>query len=136
MFNITKVSENRVDIEFSGIKNAQMMEIALDDLDNATRDIKDGHMMFDVIEYNLPSIDAIAVEFSRLPSMFGMMGKFSKTAVLSDILLVKMIAELQGFLIPGIEIKAFSRDERDSAEAWLDSTPQRGLKELKVDIKK
>ncbi len=135
MFNITKVSENRVDIEFSGIENAQMMEKALDDLDNATRDMKDGHMMFDVIEYNLPSIDAIAVEFSRLPSMFGMMGKFSKAAVLSDIFLVKMIADVEGFLIPGIEIKAFDRNENVAAEAWLSNNPDLASKVLPVEIK-
>lgn len=41
-------------------------------------------MLYDVIDFHLPSLGAIAIEFSRLPSMFGLIKKFRRAAVLTD----------------------------------------------------
>ena len=76
-------------------------------------------MLYDVIDFHLPSLGAIAIEFSRLPSMFGLMKKFDRAAVLTDKTWLKKISEFEGHLFPGLEIKAFDRDQREEAEAWL-----------------
>ena len=60
------------------------------------------------------------IEFARLPSMLGLIGRFKKAAVLSDMTWLKQISQAEGLLIPGITIKGFNRDEREEAIQWLD----------------
>ena len=121
MFRVTRISENRLDIELSGKLNSEEMKNALDELIEKSKDIEKGKMLYDVIEFHLPSLSAVAIEFSRLPSMFGFIRKFDRAAVLTDKNWIKKISELEGKLIPGLEIKAFDRDHNDEAEAWLSS---------------
>jgi len=118
MFKITR-KNNRIEIEISGKLDTQNMIIALDELVSLSENIENGTMLFDVIDYHLPSLGAIKEEFSRLPSMLGFMKKFTRAALLTDKTWLKMIAELEGAVYPGLEIKAFRRNQRSEAEAWL-----------------
>ncbi len=120
MFIVTQSAQNRLDIALSGKLNSEEMKIALDELEEKSKNIKNGTMLYDVVDFNLPSIGAIAIEFSRLPSMLGLVKKFTKAAVLTDKTWIKKISELEGALIPGLEIKGFSREQKAEAEAWLD----------------
>jgi len=117
MFKVTANGTNRLDIELSGKLNADEMKIALDDLVNKSKDIENGKMLYEVIDFQLPTFSAIMVEFSRLPSMLGLIRKFDRAAVLT----VKMVSEFEGALYPGLEIKAFNRDQKAEAEDWLSS---------------
>jgi len=119
MFKVIKKGTNRLDIELSGKLNAEEMKQALDELAEKSEGIEHGRMLYDVVEFHLPSLDAIAIEFSRLPSMFGLIKKFDRAAVLSDKTWLKKASELEGILIPGLEIKAFDRNQKAEAEAWL-----------------
>ena len=119
MFRITQKGMNRLDIELSGKLNSEEMKIALDELVSKSENMEHGTMLYDVIDFHLPSLGAIAIEFSRLPSMFGLMKKFDRAAVLTDKTWLKKVSEFEGHLFPGLEIKAFDRDQREEAEAWL-----------------
>jgi hypothetical protein len=110
---------NRLDIEMSGKLNAEEMKIALDELVSKSKNIENGKMLYEIIDFHLPSLGAIGIEFSRLPSMFGLMKKFDRAAVLTDKAWLQKASELEGVLYPGLEIKAFSRDQKAEAEAWL-----------------
>ena len=78
-------------------------------------------MLYEVIDFHLPSLGAITIEFSRLPAMLGLMKKFNRAAVLTDKAWLKKVSEIEGALFPGIVIKAFNRDQKEEAEAWLSS---------------
>ena len=121
MFKVTRVNENRLDIKMSGKLNSEQMGNALDELVSKSEGIENGRMLYDVVDYHLPSLGAIGIEFSRLPSMLGLMNNFDRAAVLTDIAWLKMISEFEGVLYPGLEIKAFSREQKVEAEAWLSS---------------
>jgi len=121
MFKVTQRGANRLDIEVRGKLNSEEMKIALDELVNKSKKIEKGQMLYDIIDFHLPSLGAIAVELSRLPSMFGLIKKFDRAAVLTDKNWLKKASELEGMLIPGLEIKAFDRDQKDEAKAWLSS---------------
>ena len=121
MFKITPNGENRLDIEMSGKLNAEDMNIALDEFVKKSKDIENGRMLYKVIDFHLPSLDAIKIEFSRLPEMFGLMKKFDRAAVLTDKAWLKKVSELEGALFPGLEIKAFDIEQKAEAEAWLSS---------------
>lgn len=119
MFKITPNGPSRLDIEMSGKLNTEEMKQALDELFSKSEQIEKGVMLYDVIDYHLPSLGAIAVEFSRLPAMFALLKKFNRAAVLSDKTWLKKVSEFEGQLFPGLEIKAFNRDQKDEADAWL-----------------
>jgi len=119
MFSVTPNGPNRVDIEFSGKLDSNDMKAALDELVTKTEGIENGRMLYRVGDFKLPTLGAIAIEFSRLPSMFGLIKKFDRCAVLADQDWIKKISEIEGALIPGLEIKGFSPDEEEAAEAWL-----------------
>jgi hypothetical protein len=119
MFKIIQNGMNRLDIEMSGKLDAEQMRVALDELVSKSEHIEKGKMLYDVIDFHLPSLSAIVIEFSRLPSMFGWLKKFDRAAVLTDKTWLKRVSEFEGTLFPGLEIKAFDRDQKEQAETWL-----------------
>ena len=97
------------------------MKIALDELVSRSEKIENGKMLYKVIDFHLPSLGAITIEFFRFPEMLGLMKKFDRAAVLTDKTWLKTVSELEGVFFPGLEIKAFDRDQKTEAEAWLSS---------------
>jgi SpoIIAA-like len=121
MFKVMSNGVNRLDIELSGKLNSEDMKIALDELVSKSKNIAKGKMLYEIIDFHLPSLGAIGVEFSRLPAMFGLMKKFDRAAVLTDKNWLKKVSEFEGALFPGLEIKAFDLNQKAEAEAWLSS---------------
>ena len=119
MFTVTPNGSNRVDIEFGGRLDSDEMRIALEELVSKTKDIKNGRMLYRVDDFAMPTLGAIGVELARLPSLFGLIRKFDRCAVLVDKKWIKTISEIEGALIPGLDIKGFNLDEEAAAEAWL-----------------
>lgn len=119
MIKVTKRGSHRLDIEMSGKLDTAQMRTALDELVSKSGTVENGKMLYDVIDYHLPSPGAIMLELSRFPEMIGLMKKFDRAAVLTDKTWLKKVSELEGFFFPWLEIKAFDRDRRQEAEAWL-----------------
>ena len=119
MLKITKASADRVDIELDGKIDAEIMRTALDDLIEKSKGVKGGKMLYRITNFELPTLGAIGVEVSRLPKLFGLLGAFDRCAVLSDSDWLKKVAEIEGAIFPGIEIRSFDLDQRDVAEEWL-----------------
>jgi len=119
MFKVEQNGTNRLDVQLSGKLDTEEMKIALEELVSKSKEIEKGKMLYDVIDFHLPSLGAIAIEFSRLPSMFRFIRKFERAAVLTDKNWIKKVSEFEGMLIPGLEIKAFDRNRKEEAEAWL-----------------
>ncbi len=119
MFKVTQNGMNRLDIEMSEKLNSEDMKIALDELVSKSLNIKNGKMLYEIIDFHLPSLGAIGIELSRLPSMLGFMKKFDRVAVLTDKVWLKKVSEFEGAIYPGIEIKAFNREQKRDAETWL-----------------
>jgi len=119
MFKVIQNGVNRLDIKLSGKLDTEDMKIALDELEDKSKNIENGKMLYEIIDFHIPSLGAIGVEFSRLPAMLGLMKKFDRAAVLTDKAWLKKVSEFEGAIYPGLEIKAFNRDQKAEAEAWL-----------------
>lgn len=120
MLKVTRVNNQRLDLELSGKLDSELMQTALDELINKACNIENGVMLYDIIDFHLPSLGAMGVELSRIPSMFRLMNQFSKVAVLADASWLKKVSEVEGFFYPGLEIKAFDRAQKTEALLWLD----------------
>jgi len=121
MFKVIESGTNRLDIEMSGKLDAESMTVALDELVSKSKNIENGKMLYVIIDFQLPTLNAIGIELSRLPLMFGLMKKFNRAAVLTDKNWLKKVSEFEGALFPGLEIRAFNIDQKAEAEAWLSS---------------
>ena len=119
MFKVIESGINRLDIEMSGKLDEESMKLALDDLVSKSKNIENGKMLYVIIDFQIPTLGAIAIEFSRLPSMLGLIKKFNRAAVLTDKNWLKKISEFEGVLFPGLEIRAFNIDQKEQAETWL-----------------
>lgn len=119
MFKVIQNGANRLDLEMSGKLENEEIKIAIDELVRKSENIKNGLMLYDVSDFRFPSPSALAIEFSVLPSVFGILKKFDRTAILTDKKWLKKLSELEGLMYPGLEIKAFNRNQRVEAEVWL-----------------
>ena len=119
MLTITQPSANRIDVVLKGDLDAAIMRKALDELIARAEGISNGRMLYRIADFHLPTLGAIGVELSRLPKLFGLLGKFEKCAVVSEANWIRKAAEIEGALFPGIEIKSFEPGQEDVAEAWL-----------------
>ena len=119
MLRITQPSPNRIDIELRSQSDADDMRTALDDLIAKSEGVTKGRMLYRITDFSLPTLGAIGVEFSRLPKLFGLLGKYDKCAVLTDTGWIGKAAEVEGALFPGLDIKSFGLGDAEAAEAWL-----------------
>lgn len=121
MFKVIKNGMNRLDIQLSGKLDTEEMKIALDELVSMSENIENGKMLYEIIDFHLPTLGAIVIELSRLPSMVGLIKKFDRAAVLTDKAWLKKVSEFEGAFFQDLEIKAFNRNQKEEAEAWLSS---------------
>lgn len=120
MLNISKPSDNRLDIELSGALGTDEMRAALDDLIGKSEDIMHGKMHYTILDFEMPTMGAMAVELQQMPKLFSLIGKFHKCAVLSDAAWIRTAAEIEGAVFPSLEIKGFPLSEKQAAQDWLD----------------
>lgn len=119
MFHVTNPRPNRVDIAIEGSLDAIEMEAGLETLFKLSENVTHGKMLYTISNFAMPTVSALGVEMRHLPHLFRLLGKFERCAVLTDTHWVQTMAELEGKLLPGLEIKSFDLTETDAAEAWL-----------------
>ena len=107
-------------LTIDGDIDAENMDVVLDEMIRITADVKNGKMLYTIRNFEMPSLSAIAVEIRKIPSLFSMVMKFDRIAVLSDENWLKTAATVEGFFIPGLEILTFNLDEEAEALAFLE----------------
>lgn len=119
MLKIEKESENLVRLELSGQLDSTEMELGLNQLIEATQDMKNGKMLYFIDDFEIPTLGALMVELGKLPSLFAMVTRVDKAAVIAGASWLRTVSEWEGAIIPGLDIKAFKKDQEEEARAWL-----------------
>lgn len=119
MLTITKRDDNRLDIEFSGSIDAAQMRAGLDDLFAKSAGIENGRMLYRIRDFDMPTMGAIAVELRHMAQLLRLLRRFDRIAVVADAAWVRKVSEIEGALVPGLELKAFDAAHQAEAEAWL-----------------
>ncbi len=121
MLTVTRTDYDRLDVDLSGKLDSVDMATGLDHLIAEAADMKHAKMLYRIKDMEMPSLSALAVEFGHLPSLFGLLGKFDRCAVLASEPWLRTLAEFEGAILPGLQIKAFPPDAEKRAIAWLDA---------------
>lgn len=119
MFKVKRSGESRVDLEIYGKLDGEAMGQLLDNLYNASTDLRHGRLLFRLDAFDLPTLGAFAVELARLPQLFRLVHRFQRCAVLTDTAWLRTASEVEGALIPGLQVRAFRSDQELDAEDWL-----------------
>lgn len=119
MLTITKPSENRLNITLSGGVGAEAMRDGLDTLIDAASNMTNGRILYRISDFEMPSLGALAVELMQMPKLVGLIGRFEKCAVMSDAAWIRTAAEVEGAVIPSLDIRSFPLAATEAAEDWL-----------------
>lgn len=77
--------------------------------------------LYTIEDFELPALQAIAVEFGYLPRLLASLPKIGKVAVVADQAWLRKAADIEGMLIPSLTIETFPSDAEAEAKAWLTS---------------
>ncbi len=119
MMTIDLKEPNMIALDIDGEITSETMAIGLDELIRLSANIENGTMFYTIRNFQFPGFEALAVEFKKLPSLFNMIRKFDRIAVLADSGWIKTASEIEGMFMPGLKIKAFNLDEEEKALAFL-----------------
>ena len=108
-------------IHARGQVHSDEMESELDRLIELSKDIKGGRLLYDIREFQPSSIGAMMVEMRKLPGLLGLLTRFDKVAVMAEDPWLRAMAEWEGVLIPGFEVKSFAHKDEKEARAWLEA---------------
>ena len=122
MFHVSRIGDNRIDVDFSGKLDGNEMRFALDELMRKSEGINHGRMLFRIGDFDLPTLGAVGVELSRMPQLFRFIRRFDRCAVVCAKEWVRTTSEIEGALIPGLTIKAFEDHQSNDAHLWLETT--------------
>lgn len=118
MFTVTR-QENHLHLKFDGALDPAQMDVALDDFEQKSEGLNNGTMLYEIGDFDLPSLATMGVKLGRVPRLLRLVGNFDKMAIVTDKKWVQKAGELEGALIPGLDIKAFNTEDLAEAEAWL-----------------
>ncbi|PQJ27251.1 STAS/SEC14 domain-containing protein [Rubritalea profundi] len=119
MFSLKITGKNRVDMEFSGKIDSAGMRQVLDEFEDKLEGMDNVRMLYRIENFQMPTFGAMMVKMGELPSLLKLMKRFDKIAILADKTWIQKVADLEGCLFPGLDIKGFDLDRGDDAEAWL-----------------
>jgi len=106
-------------IRISGEITSVEMDRELDRLIELTKDVVKGKLLYDIRDFEMPGVGAIMVEFGKMPQLFGLVRRFDKAAVLAETPWLRALAEWEGMLFPGLEIRSFGHKDERQAREWL-----------------
>lgn len=121
MFKIEKIDENSLNLELNGKLDRDEMQSSLDEFEEKAKDIKEGTILYDVIDFDFMTMTKTFVEIAKDPRMFKLMKNFKKVAVLTDKFWLKNLAMLESAIYPGVNVKAFNRSQKAHAIEWLEN---------------
>ena len=126
MLTVELKASNRIELTASGRIEGPQMESALDQLIALTEPLQHVTYLADMTDITMPAGAAIRAEIARLPKLMGLLRKIDKAAVVANQSWLRTAAQVEGKLIPGLEIRAFDAHEHDRARAWLSGTDNLG----------
>ena len=119
MFEISDDPKGFKRLTVSGRIDAEQMRAGLDAFLGALEDGRQTPFLYTITDFEFPSLDAIAVEFGYLPQLITSLTRVGRVALVADQEWLRTAAEVEGKLIPGLEIRSFEPGREADAEDWV-----------------
>ncbi|MEM9436421.1 MAG: STAS/SEC14 domain-containing protein [Pseudomonadota bacterium] len=121
MLKVVKTAPNHLDLFLEGQIDGPEMNAALSELVDTTNGMENATMFYHISGFAMPTPSAFMVELGYFPKLFGLISKFRRCAVVTEHAWLRAAAELEGVVIPGLDIKSFEPGQEDMARRWLSS---------------
>ncbi|MGM8897002.1 MULTISPECIES: SpoIIAA family protein [unclassified Psychrobacter] len=125
---LTKHSNNHIELTINGKIHSDDMNRLLDEWVQATvsmvqadpnTELQNATLLYRIDSFAMPSFSAVMDEMRRMPELWATMKYFGKMAVISEQQWLQKVAEIEGWMIPNLDIKGFNPDEESAAKVWL-----------------
>lgn len=80
-------------------------------------------VLVDLTDFDDVTAEAVWKDVRFSLSLLGELRRFPREAVVSDKKWVHTLARIAGPLVPHVELRAFTSDQRDAALAWVSELP-------------
>ncbi|SOH92383.1 SpoIIAA-like [Monaibacterium marinum] len=117
MIEVTLKDPNHIELTATGRIEGPQMETALDKLIALCEPLDHATYLAVMTDINMPAGAAITAEIARLPKLMGLLRKIDKAAIITNQNWLRTAAEIEGKLIPNLEIRCF--DDLTAARAWV-----------------
>jgi hypothetical protein len=112
-----------VGIRVDGRIDASDIETAMKALEEKLRTNERVSFFVEIDDLSGVSPEAILKDIRFGLEQLKNLGRFSRAAVVTDIKWIRAAAGVEDLLIPRVEVKAFSKMDRDVALAWVSKIP-------------
>ena len=119
MFDLTKDDKGFYRLTISGQIDEDAMRAGLDAFLASVDGPGKSDYLYEISDFEFPSLQAIAVEFGYIPRLFAALPRIGKVALVADQQWLRKAAEIEGMVIPGLTIETFEPGDEAKAEAWL-----------------
>ncbi len=103
----------------SGKVTKEDVELAWASLDAALDEAETIGLYAEVVGLDGFTLAGLVEDLARGIKALGEWGRFARYAVVSDKAWLRTLADLEGKLLPGIEIRTYTPEEAPAAVAWL-----------------
>jgi len=103
----------------SGKVSKADVELAWASLDAALDEAETIGLYAEIVDLGGFTIDGLVEDVAHALKEIGQWRRFARYAVVTDAGWLRTLADVEGKLLPGIEIRTYAMDQKDDAMAWL-----------------
>lgn len=127
-YTLTQPSNTHIELTINGKISSDDMKHLLDEWMQATAsmtqadpntELQNATLLYRINSFAMPSFSAVMDEMKRMPELWATMKYFSKMAVISEQQWLQKVAEIEGWMIPNLDIKGFNPEDESAAKIWL-----------------
>lgn len=125
---LAQPSNTHIELTINGKISSDDMKRLLDEWMQATAsmtqadsntELQNATLLYRINSFAMPSFSAVMDETKRMPELWATMKYFGKMAVISEQQWLQKFAEIEGWMIPNLDIKGFNPEDESAAKVWL-----------------
>lgn len=123
MIEVLSSPAHLVALKVTGRLEASDIEAAVVAMEGALSELRKISLFFDLSEMEELTFEAVKKDMSYAYQMLSHLGRYHRGAVVTDREWIAVATRVEDFLLPGLDVRSFSPDQRDAAFAWASEEP-------------
>src|SRR5690606_13047391 len=114
-----RIGNDRLGLDIAGRVHRDGMRSGLRALFTQAQGIHGGQLLMRIGELQMTTAGAIGVELAKLTELVRLTRQFDRCGVISSKDWIRKMGEIEGAIIPGLEVRSFRPEREADALAWL-----------------